>query len=184
VVDTANSSGFFAERGVVAIYTLNRPDKEVQNIAYSQNGGVTFTKYHGNPVLETEDSSCRDPKVFWHAPSDRWVMAVALPRARQVHFYGSSDLQGWSFLSGFGPFGIEACQWECPNLLEVSVEGGHEKKWVLLVGINPGAPSGGSINIYYVGDFDGISFQPDDTVTRVMDFGKDYYAVQTFGVDH
>src|SRR5262249_5619301 len=71
-------------------------------------------------------------------------------------------------------------EWECPNLLELPVEGRQEKKWVLLLGINPGAPLGGSINIYYVGDFDGTSFEADETTTRVMDFGKDYYAVQTF----
>ena len=163
-----------------AIYTLNKPNREVQNIAHSQNGGVTFTKYNGNPVLDLKLSDCRDPKVFWHAPTRRWVMAVVLPKVRQVLFYASPDLKIWSFLSRFGPLGIEACEWECPNLLEIWVEGSEEKKWVLLIGINPGAPLGGSINSYYVGYFDGTSFHADDPVTRVMDFGKDHYAVQTF----
>ena len=180
VVDTQNTSGFFDNDGLVAIYTLNRPNREVQDIAYSQNGGVTFTKYNGNPVLDLNLSDCRDPKVFWHAPTRRWVMAVVLPKSRQVLFYASPDLKTWSFLSRFGPVGIEACEWECPNLLEVSVEGSEEKKWVLLIGINPGAPLGGSINSYCVGNFDGTAFHADDPVTRVMDFGKDHYAVQTF----
>jgi sucrose-6-phosphate hydrolase SacC (GH32 family) len=182
VVDTENTSGFFsgAGRGLVAIYTLSKPYKEVQDIAYSQNGGVTFTKYEGNPVLDVDYPNCRDPKVFWHVPSRRWVMTVALPQARQVLFYQSRDLKHWSFLSRFGPVGIEKCEWECPNLLEVPVEGSDQKRWLLLIGINPGAPLGGSINIYFVGNFDGTSFQADDASVRVMDFGKDYYAVQTF----
>jgi fructan beta-fructosidase len=180
VVDPENSSGFFRDAGLVAIYTLSKPDKEVQDIAYSENGGVTFMKYGANPVLDLDYPNCRDPKVFWHAPSGRWVLAIALPQARQVLFYASSNLKKWSFLSRFGPVGIEECKWECPNLLELPVEGSDEKKWVLLLGINPGAPLGGSINIYYIGDFDGTSFQAEETTTRVMDFGKDYYAVQTF----
>jgi levanase len=180
VVDTQNTSGFFDEMGLVAIYTLNRPYREVQHVAYSENGGVTFTKYDGNPVLDLDLSDCRDPKVFWHAPTQRWIMAIVLPKTRQVLFYASLDLKAWSFSSRFGPVGIEVCEWECPNLLEVSLEGSDEKKWVLLIGINPGAPLGGSINIYYVGNFDGTSFHADDPVTRVMDFGMDYYAVQTF----
>jgi beta-fructofuranosidase len=49
-----------------------------------------------------------------------------------------------------------------------------------LIGINPGAPLGGGTNVYFVGNFDGTSFQADDASVRVMDFGKDYYAVQTF----
>jgi len=162
VVDTQNTSGFFDHDGLVAIYTLNRPNREVQEIAYSQNGGVTFTRYHGNPVLDLNLSNCRDPKVFWHAPTRHWIMAVVLPKTRQVLFYASPDLKAWSFLSRFGSVGIEACEWECPNPLEVSLEGSEEKKWVLLIGINPGAPLGGSINIYYF-DFVilGLNFLPD-----------------------
>jgi sucrose-6-phosphate hydrolase SacC (GH32 family) len=180
IVDTENTSGFFSGTGLVAIFTLSKPQKEVQDIAYSMNGGVTFTKYERNPVLDLDYPNCRDPKVFWHAPTGRWVMAVALPQARQILFLASYDLKEWRHLSHFGPVGIEACEWECPNLLEVPVEGSNEKKWVLLVGINPGAPLGGSINIYFVGTFDGTSFQSEDATVRLMDFGKDYYAVQTF----
>jgi levanase len=82
-------------------------------------------------------------------------------------------------LSSFGPAGIDGYQWECPNLFPVPVQGTNEQKWVLMVGINPGAPQGGSIDEYFVGDFDGTTFTADDTVARVMDFGKDFYAAQT-----
>jgi len=180
IVDTDNTSGFFSGAGLVAVYTLSKPQKEVQEIAYSVNGGVTFTKYERNPVLDLDYPNCRDPKVFWHAPTGRWVMVVALPQARQILFLASHDLKEWKLLSHFGPVGIEACEWECPNLLEIPLEGTTEKKWVLLIGINPGAPLGGSINIYFVGSFDGTSFRSDDTAVRLMDFGQDYYAVQTF----
>ena len=36
------------------------------------------------------------------------------------------------------------------------------------------------MNQYFVGNFDGTSFTADDGVARLMDFGKDFYAVQTY----
>ncbi|HEY0791854.1 MAG TPA: glycoside hydrolase family 32 protein [Chthoniobacterales bacterium] len=183
VVDSENTSGFFdgiPGGGLVAVYTLNEPTNEVQNVAYSLNGGITYTDYAGNPVLDRHDPNFRDPKVFWHAPTHRWIMTVALPNAHQVLFYASSDLKNWRGLSRFGPAGIEGLQWECPNLLQVPIEGTNQKKWVLVVGINPGAPQGGSMDEYFVGEFDGTTFRAGDTVGRLMDFGKDFYAAQTY----
>jgi sucrose-6-phosphate hydrolase SacC (GH32 family) len=183
VVDENNTSGFFKGvpgGGLVAIYTLNEPTKEVQNVAYSLDDGTSYIEYKGNPVLDLQNPNFRDPKVFWYAPEHRWIMAVALPRAHQVLFYGSPNLKNWIFLSAFGPAGIEGFQYECPNLFQVPVQGTNDKKWVLVVAINPGAPLGGSINEYFVGNFDGTTFKSDDGVARLMDFGKDFYAVQTY----
>jgi sucrose-6-phosphate hydrolase SacC (GH32 family) len=110
-------------------------------------------------------------------------MTVALPRAHQVLIYSSPDLKKWTQLSTFGPAGIDGYQWECPNLFPVPVQGTNQTKWVLMVGINPGAPQGGSMDEYFVGNFDGTTFTADDTVGRVMDFGKDFYAAQTYNND-
>jgi sucrose-6-phosphate hydrolase SacC (GH32 family) len=38
-------------QALVAIYTLNQPTREVQNVAYSLDNGLTYTNYSGNPVL-------------------------------------------------------------------------------------------------------------------------------------
>jgi fructan beta-fructosidase len=102
--------------------------------------------------------------VFWYAPKNSWIMTVALPRAHQVLIYSSPDLKKWTQLSTFGPAGIDGYQWECPNLFPVPVQGTNQTKWVLMVGINPGAPQGGSMDEYFVGNFDGTTFTADDTV--------------------
>ena len=34
-------------------------------------------RYAGNPVLDIGSGEFRDPKVFWYAPANKWVMAVA-----------------------------------------------------------------------------------------------------------
>jgi len=49
VVDSNNTSGFFTGhpgQALVAIYTLNQPTREVQNVAYSLDNGLTYNSLH------------------------------------------------------------------------------------------------------------------------------------------
>ncbi len=158
VVDSKNTSGF-GKDALVAIYTGHneKAKRQDQRLAYSTDKGRTWTQYSGNPVLDIKEADFRDPKVFWHEPSGRWIMVVAMSTAKTIRFYGSPDLKEWTFLSEFGPAGATGGLWECPDLFALPVDGG-EKKWVLLVNINPGAPAGGSGCQYFVGEFDGKKF--------------------------
>ena len=71
--------------------------------------------------------------------------------------------------------------WECPDLLELPVEGTELKKWVLVCNLNPGGPFGGSATQYFVGTFDGKRFVNESpAVTKWMDWGKDHYATVTW----
>lgn len=165
--------------GIAVIYTRASTSKQAQEIAFSKDGGRTFQEYPGNPVLDIGSNSFRDPKVVRYKPGGYWVMAVARAEERKVAFYRSEDLRKWTELSSFGPSGMLGGNYECPNLVEIPVEGGGSK-YVLFVSINPGAPLGGSAVEYFVGDFDGTRFTPDDGVTRLVDFAKDFYAMQVF----
>lgn len=191
VVDERNTSGFCqgGKACMVAIYTGHTPARpghpalQTQNLAYSNDRGRTWTKYAGNPVLNLHMSDFRDPKVFWSSQSKQWVMAVSLPNDHKVRFYGSSDLKFWRMLSDFGPAGAAGGQWECPELFELPVEGAQgERRWVLKVGLNPGALQGGSGEQYFVGRFDGIRFTNDNpsAMTLWTDYGKDCYCALTF----
>ncbi len=190
VVDHRNTSGFGrdGQAPLVAIYTGHHTDRprQDQRLAYSTDRGRTWTRYAGNPVLDIGESDFRDPKVFWHAPSARWVMAVAWPKQRKVRFYASPDLQSWSHLSDFGPAGATGGDWECPDLFPL------ERRWVLIVNLNPGGPAGGSGTQYFVGDFDGRRFVAEGGVARAagvaappqpplwLDYGPDFYATVTW----
>lgn len=181
LIDHHNDSGLFAGPGpqnIVAIYTRHRDGRQNQWLAISHDGGLDFEEPTGiNPVLDIDSDSFRDPKVFFHAPSGRWIMVVALARAHRIAFYGSSDLLHWQALSEFGPEGMLGIDYECPNLVELNIEGGG-RRWVLIISINPGAPQGGSGSQYFVGDFDGERFVPDPQGLRLLDAGKDNYAIQ------
>lgn len=186
VIDRANSSGLFAQGsgnargGMVAIYTRASATRQVQALAYSSDGGRSFADYRGNPVLDVGSDQFRDPKVFWHAPSKAWVMCVVRSREHRVMFYRSRNLKDWRAAGEFAHAGVYGIGYECPDLVELPVAGGGTR-WVLFLSINPGAPQGGSTVQYFVGGFDGRRFVPDDGATRFADFGKDFYALQTFG---
>lgn len=189
VVDSNNTSGFFDEstpqaQRIVAIYTNNAPGLQTQEIAFSKDGGYTFGKYSGNPVLDVQSDQFRDPKVFWHATTQKWVMTLAKSQEYAIQIFTSKDLKKWHFASNFARKGLLGFQYECPGLFQIKVENPkHEdsaERWVMVLAINPGAPMGGSANQYFIGDFDGNTFTSDDEASRFMDLGNDFYAFQSF----
>ncbi|WP_158866410.1 glycoside hydrolase family 32 protein [Maribellus comscasis] len=155
------------EKTLLAFYTSQHCG---QRIAYSTNKGRTWEKYEGNPIIPfDENDDARDPKVFRHEPTQKWVMALYRKTenddiTRGVSFYVSENLVDWEWKSHIVGF------FECPDLVQLPVTNRPgEKKWVLFDG-------DGS---YIIGDFDGESFSPE-TGKMKSDFGKNYYATQTW----
>ncbi|GAA5986183.1 hypothetical protein JCM10908_006447 [Rhodotorula pacifica] len=188
VLDPNNTSGFFTANsssnsssttGVVAVYTLNTPTSQVQEVAYSTDGGYTFTPYANNPVLDLGSSQFRDPQVFWY--QDHWVMTVSLANDYTIQFYTSPNLTSWTFASNFTHHGLLGLAYECPNLVRVPYQNDtSQSAWLLYISINPGAPLGGSVGQYFPGEFNGTHFVPFDGAARIADFAKDNYASQWF----
>lgn len=182
VVDADNTAGFGAG-AIVAMYT-SAGDYQQQSIAYSTDGGRTFTKYENNPVIaNTSMPDFRDPKVFWHEESGQWICCLAKGWSYEMELWGSPDLKNWRHLSTFSTPGYARCnkgQWECPDLLRMEVNG--QEKWVLLISVNPGGPAGGSGTYYFPGSFDGTTFTADsrDDYPLWLDYGADNYAGVTW----
>lgn len=178
VVDEGNTSGFAAPGDpdpLVAVYTSAytpaHPELagiQAQSLAYSLDRGQTWTKHDGNPVLDRGSANFRDPKVFrYDGPAGQyWVMVAVEATDHEVVLYRSDDLREWDLLSTFGPANSVAGVWECPDLFPLAVDGDPENvKWVMVVNLNPGAVAGGSGGQYFVGDFDGVTFTSESTVT-------------------
>jgi fructan beta-fructosidase len=157
---------------MMAIYTGHTPERQHQNLAFSEDNGRTWKKFEGNPVIDEGMKDFRDPKVTRY--KDRWVMVVALPKDKKVRFYESRDLKSWTHLSDFGPAGATGGIWECPDLFEL------DGRWVLVVNLNPGGPAGGSGGQYFVGQFDGKEFKADRREPQWIDYGADMYATVSF----
>lgn len=183
VVDHNNTAGF-GKDAVIAFYTSAKAspwgDVQSQSMAYSLDNGKTFVKYEGNPILTSSEKDFRDPKVFWYAPGKHWVMMLAV--GQHMEIYSSVNLKEWKKESEFGAMqGAHGGVWECPDLVEIPVEGTREKKWLLICNLNPGGPFGGSAAQYFVGSFDGKKFVNESpTQTKWMDWGKDNYATVTW----
>ena len=175
----------YGKDAIVALYT-SASDKngQIQCMAYSTDGGYTFHKYPGNPVLTPFDGlkDFRDPKVFWYAPLKKWYMIVSADK--EMRFYSSPNLRDWTYVSAFGQgYGAQPNQFECPDFFQLPVDGNpNKKKWVMIVNINPGCLFGGSATEYFIGDFDGKNFVCDSkpSVAKFLDYGKDHYATVTF----
>ncbi len=167
VVDKENTSGF--QQGIedvlVAIYTAHQPDKEVQCLAYSNDNGMTWTKYEDNPVIDSgqkwSSGNTRDPKVFWHKETDKWVMVLFEKDGHSI--YTSSNLKEWTFKSHQPGF------WECPELIQMPVDGDmNHMKWVMY----------GASGTYFVGDFDGEKFTIESGKHNY--YSGPMYAAQTY----
>ncbi|RZM23183.1 MAG: 2,6-beta-D-fructofuranosidase [Pedobacter sp.] len=168
VIDYDNTSGFGkpGKPAMVALYTADNPDRQVQSVAYSLDKGRTFTKYNdGKPVIDSKEKwnskDTRDPRVFWYKPGKHWVMVL---NERDGHsIYTSANLKDWKYESHTTGF------WECPDLFELAIDGDkNNTKWVMY----------GASNTYMIGSFDGKTFQPES--------GKHFfssgtiYAAQTY----
>lgn len=208
VVDGANTSGL-GEPGrpaMVALYTSVYPQAlvlangrairagtQAQSLVYSLDRGRSWREHPDNPVLALppaayadEYRDFRDPKLFWYAPEQKWVMLLVLPNVHKALFYSSRDLQRWEWMSEFGPAQAVGGIWECPDLFELPVDGDPaRRKWVLIMSLNPGGPAGGSGTQYFVGDFDGKRFIQDPPAAggdpvQWLDYGADFYAAVSY----
>lgn len=183
VVDHENTAGF-GKDAVIALYT-SAGDVQSQSLAYSLDGGNTFTKYDGNPILTSDIPDFRDPNMFWNEDIKAWNLILAC--GQEMRLYSSPNLIDWTEESRFGlGLGNHEGVWECPDLMKLPVEGTNESKWVLICNINPGGPAGGSATQYFVGDFDGHKFTVDNTSRYLngnalwQDYGMDHYATVSF----
>lgn len=171
VVDWNNTGEFQTgdEAVLVNFYTsagshAPEPVPFTQSIAYSNDRGRSWTKYEGNPVIGHIVGSNRDPKVIWHEPTQKWVMALYLDK-NDYALFGSMNLKEWTRLSD-----LQIPDTECPDIFELPVDGDAENtRWVFW----------GAAGKYYVGDFDGTTFTPEGDAHRA-DYGANFYAAQTW----
>lgn len=172
VVDHNNTAGFQTgkEKAIVAFITNGGVPVDgigtacTQCIAYSTDGGNTFTYYDQNPVIKNINGANRDPKVVWDKQSKQWIMSLYMDKDNDFGLFGSSDLKKWEFLSTVSLPGVA----ECPGFEPLPVDGDSSKmKWLLF-----GANGNSSI-----GSFNGKKFQPE-TQVQIADYGRNFYAGQ------
>lgn len=180
VADPRGLAGFGCD-ALIAIYTAaaaHGPAHQSQALAWSGDDGRSWHKFSGNPVLDLGIADFRDPNVFWHAGTQRWIMVVALSAENRALLYASQDLKHWDQLSEIPGTGAPGRIWECPLLIELPVESTGETRWLFKIDVLHDGPGSGAI--YQTGTFDGTRFQPDGPAHKplwqIADHGRDFYA--------
>ena len=174
VVDWKNTAGLQEgdEPALVCIYTAaggtsvrSEGQPFTQAIAASSDHGRSWRKYAGNPVLGHIAGRNRDPKVIWHAPTERWVMALYLD-AHDYALFASPDLKEWTRLCDLTLPGAT----ECPDIFALPVDSDPDDvRWVFW----------GADGTYLLGCFDGETFQQEGPALQLGQGGNSY-AAQTW----
>jgi len=200
IVDHNNSLGknTDSKKAIVAFFThannswgdknrlKQQPSWFYQSAAYSLDDGRTFNLINeGHGVIPNQgfDQGERDPKIFWHEETQKWILILWIKRGDdtfsgpntgpgepkkmgKVRFFESSDLINWRKLSDFDRNWV----FECMDFVHLSVDGDNSnKKWLLY---------DASFD-YEIGDFNGKEFVTDKNV-GIGDYGDNFYAGQTF----
>jgi levanase/fructan beta-fructosidase len=161
VIDYRNVSGLATGSTPVMIAFWSAEDNQRQCICFSNDRGRTWTKYEKNPVLV---HPYRDPKVFWHEPSRKWVMVLCGPPDFHYYILTSANLLQWEEQSKIPDM------YECPDMFPLPLDGDATKtKWVIINGDGK----------YLVGDFDGREFKAL-TGKRRCEWGENFYAAQSW----
>lgn len=158
VTDTDGVAGF--GKGTHLLFFTHSKEPFEQRVACSSDGR-RYT-IHDKPVLTKNLSGKdRDPKVFFHGQSGRWVMLLYSQRNDRHGFrvLNSENLLSWEdvgFITG-GPVDRTKSGWrylrECPDMFELAVKGGNGRRWVVYSGSGD----------YGVGSFDGRTFIAEET---------------------
>src|SRR5436190_5801541 len=165
VVDYKNVSGLSPDPKsppLIAFWT--RFDNRSHSISYSLDRGRTWKHYEKNPILVHPE---RDPKVFWHEPSARWVMFHYGEEngERLYHIFTSTNLLSWH--DEKRPI---KNSYECPDFFQLPIDGDRSRmKWVLVRGDGK----------YSLGEFDGKEFK-EETTQLESDSGPHFYATQSW----
>jgi len=174
VVDVNNVAGFQTgeEKTIIAFITNGGNPGDglgplcTQCIAYSTDGGQTFTYYDQNPILTHIKHANRDPKVVWDEKSQKWIMSLFMDEGYEFGLFGSNNLKEWKHLSAFAIDGVR----ECPGFEPLPLDGDpNNRKWLFF----------GANGDYVIGSFDGTNFTPETEVLR-GDYGVNYYAAMTW----
>ncbi|WP_044338951.1 glycoside hydrolase family 32 protein [Rossellomorea aquimaris] len=177
VIDRENTAGF-GKNAFIAIVTqpTGETGEQEQYMWVSTDEGKTFKNYSEDPVLENPGTKdFRDPKVVWDDKRDKWVMLMA--EGSKVGFYESANLKDWEFTGDFHTSDLGVL--ECPDLFKMRAPDGT-MKWVLGVSANGEAIGEPNTYAYWTGEFNGNTFEVDQSDPQWLDHGFDWYGGVTF----
>lgn len=167
VIDKKNVAGYGEGAWLAYYHNEAQPYRtQVIGLSYSTDNGASWTRDQERyPILSINSREFRDPNIFWHEKTQKWIMAIGWAEAPKVRFYKSDDLVNWTFMSDFGPWGATNGVWECTDFFPLAVDGDPNNiKWVIALSVQPYTGQ------YFVGDFDGEHFVLDKEFASTLTY--------------
>jgi beta-fructofuranosidase len=157
------------------------PDDLLQQqcLAVSEDGGLTFRKYEGNPIISSppegigDNNHFRDPKVWRH--EGQWYMVLGTKKQGRgkVLLYRSENLLDWTYVSVLVESdGSMGHMFECPDLFTID---GCD----ILV-VSPEGMKDHPVSGYFAGKLDYATGRYEHEGFHLLDHGHHFYAPQTF----
>ena len=176
VLDSKNTTGLGSGTKDPLVAIFNHEESEhLFHLQYSKDNGVSWNSYGKGPIIDTKQSMCRDPFVFWHEGFGKWVMLITIPHEYKVQFYSSKNLIKWELISDFGSHPSFNKKWAHASMIPCrSKQNKDILKWILMISMMEGDIP----NRYFVGEFDGKSFKCDHALDAILkiDHGRDFCA--------
>ena len=175
---------FYTER--LPAYDLYKDYIEIQKKAEFDRHGIKAAAIRTVIDRKPEKVGCdiRDPKVWYDKEHQlyRMILGSVYEGSPAILQYTSQDSENWTFSNVLyqAPAYFSQNQGrcvECPDFFPLG------DKWVLIMGIvGYKEVKTNRFNLLYAltGQFDNGEFLPDSDELQVLDFGTEYYALQTF----
>lgn len=144
--------------------TLSAGKEFSQCLAYSTDGGITFVKYGGNPLIPTMTGSNRDPKVVFDPVCGMYYMALYMEKNTYAVFT-SANLLDWKKSQEI----ILSEDSECPDFYPLRLGKQGTRYWVY----------SGASDRYLIGTVTNGYFKQIQPAHR-LHYGDSHYAAQTF----
>ncbi|MCM1027421.1 MAG: hypothetical protein NC432_13390 [Roseburia sp.] len=135
-----------------------------QNLAYSVDGGNTFTRYEKTLISQTVGGN-RDPKVIYYEPDNSYILALYLDN-HEYALYKSDNMLDWAELQHIH-LPEDA---ECPDFFPLAADNNSDNvKWIFI----------GASDRYFIGNFDGEHFNIESALLQ-LNYGNNSYAAQSW----
>ncbi|MFA9391589.1 MAG: GH32 C-terminal domain-containing protein [Prolixibacteraceae bacterium] len=181
VVDWNNTCGLGNENPPMLAFFITDANFEKEenrqsvSLAFSIDFGKTWEKSIYPIVLGSVSNGILDLQVIWHEERQSWIMMVLTEY--DLYFLSSEDMINWSYENKFNDRdNLRVGIWSQVCFFPIQVEESNKQKWVLLMSSEAGSPNGGSGIQYFIGDFDGHSFDQIQTKQSWLDNGSDNFA--------
>lgn len=159
---------YFAQRNPVT-------KQSMLMMAYSTDGGMSFTRQDTPFHVVPEGKRRYDPDVFWYEKDKKWIMVVSEHYAKFI-FFESTNLTDWKEFYTLDYSADYEEMWDCVDMYPIKVE--EEPgitKWIISFSTFTKTKGRYTNQAYLVGDFDGKKFTRDTKQYQFFDQGANMY---------